>query len=79
MEWDFCGGFFRGFGFWGGVCLFVCGGFVVFILFCLFLVWFGLISINQGILVRVQLGMKKFPEAAVNLGVSRSGILRISR
>lgn len=36
------------------------------------------VSINQ-VLVRVELGMEKFPEAAVNLGVSKPGILRISK
>lgn len=40
---------------------------------------FCFVSINQEVLVGVEVGMKKFPEAAVNLGVSRPGILRISK
>lgn len=82
MEWFLWdlgeGGLRVGLGFWG-VCLFVYGGFVGFVLFCLFLVLFCLVSVNQDILVRVELGMKKFPEAAENSGVSKPGILRISK
>lgn len=37
------------------------------------------VSLHQEILVMVELGMKKFPEARVNLGVFKSGILRISK